>query len=303
MELKTLKTFQAIVNAGSFNRAAEELNYAQSTITMQIQKLEAELGMSLLERGKQQVSLTEAGRLLYEQSLRIVKDMELLESRLGELTAGEAGNLRLGATDPTASYRLPALLREFMTMHPGIDISVDIGSTPALTERLLKGELDMILCSAPEMGKGLHYEPLFTEKFVLLLPEDHPLAAEPQVTTSQFREHRLLITAAGCPYRKKLESVLQESAGPPLNTMEIGSMSALKYYVQSGLGMALVPESTLTPLPVGTIGKKLQDGPVDMSCGIACRTADYPLQLAALSLYQFLKSELAEQLNAQTVNN
>ncbi|MNW67977.1 hypothetical protein D3C74_466610 [compost metagenome] len=77
--------------------------------------------------------------------------------------------------------------------------------------------------------------------------------------------------------------------------MEIGSMSALKYYVQSGLGMALVPESTQQTFPVGTIGKRLQDGPVDLSCGIACRTADYPLQLAALSLYLFLKSELAAQ--------
>lgn len=294
MDLKTLKTFQAIVNTGSFNRAAEELNYAQSTITMQIQKLEAELGVQLIERGKQQISLTEAGRLLYEQSLRIVKDMELLESRLGNLTAGEAGNLRLGATDPTASHRLPALLQAFMTQHPGIDISVDIGSTPSLTERLLRGELDMILCSAPEMGKGLHYEPLFTEKFVLLLPEGHPLAAEPEVTANQLREHRLLITAAGCPYRKKLESVLQESAGPPLNTMEIGSMSALKFYVQSGLGIAFVPESTLKPSPEGTTTTRLKDGPVDMSCGIACRTADYPLRLAALSLYQFLKKELEE---------
>ncbi|MNC23322.1 HTH-type transcriptional regulator GltR [compost metagenome] len=293
MELKTLKTFQAIVNTGSFNRAADELNYAQSTITMQIQKLEAELGVQLLERGKQQISLTEAGRLLYEQSLRIVKDMELLENRLGDLTAGEAGNLRLGATDPTASYRLPVLLQEFMSRHPGIDISVDIGGTPALTERLLRGELDMMLSSAPEMSKGLHYEPLFIEKFVLLLPEDHPLADVPEVTSSQLREHRLLITASGCPYRKKLESILQESAGPMLNTMEIGSMSALRFYVQSGLGMALVPVSTLQPLPEGTAIKRLKDGPVDMSCGIACRTADYPLRLAALSLYQFLKRELA----------
>lgn len=64
MDLKTLKTFQTIVNFGSFNRAAEEMNYAQSTVTMQIQRLESDLGCQLLERGKQ-ITLTEAGRLLY----------------------------------------------------------------------------------------------------------------------------------------------------------------------------------------------------------------------------------------------
>lgn len=119
MDFKTLKTFQAIVRTGSFNRAAEELSYAQSTVTMQIQKLEAQLGVQLLERGKQQVILTEAGRLFHEQSLQIVKDMERLQSSLADLQSGGAGSVRIGATDPTASYRLPQLLRIFMEQFPG----------------------------------------------------------------------------------------------------------------------------------------------------------------------------------------
>lgn len=108
MDFKALITFQTIVSTGSFNRAAEELNYAQSTITMQIQKLESQLGVQLLERGKG-ISLTEAGRLFHEQSLLIVKDMGRLQSSLAEMKSGEAGSVRLGATDPTASYRLPRL--------------------------------------------------------------------------------------------------------------------------------------------------------------------------------------------------
>lgn len=72
MDLKTLKTFQMIVKHGSFIRAADEMNYVQSTVTMQIQKLESELGIQLIERGKK-ISLTEAGRLFYDQSLQIVK--------------------------------------------------------------------------------------------------------------------------------------------------------------------------------------------------------------------------------------
>lgn len=292
MDFKSLISFQTIVSTGSFHRAAEELNYAQSTITMQIQKLESELGLQLLERGKG-IRLTEAGRLFHEQSLRIMKDMERLKSSLEELKTGEAGKICLGATDPTATYRLPRLLKQFMTLHPRIDISVDISGTPALTEKLLRGELDMVLCSAPELGKELHYEPLFTEKFVLLMPEDHPLANQNEIAPQHLAGHRLLITAAGCPYRKKLESVLQEFAGPPLNTMEVGSMTALKFYVESGLGLAMVPESTLGPVPVGTIKRQLAGEPVDMACGIVCRMADYPLRSASLSLYQFLKSQLS----------
>ncbi|WP_372237797.1 LysR family transcriptional regulator [Paenibacillus sp. P46E] len=292
LDLKTLKTFQAIVQSGSFNRAAEELNYAQSTVTMQIQKLESDLGVQLLERGKG-ITLTEAGRLFHEQSLRIVKDMERLQSSITDLKSGEAGNVRIGAADPTASYRLPVILKKFLIRFPKMELSVDISGSGALCERLLRGELDVVLCSAPELGKELHFEPLFTEVFVLLMPEGHPLASAPVITADHLRGHRLLITAPTCPYRKKLESVLRESAGPPLNTMEIGSMSALKFYVQSGLGIALVPEVTLDPVPPGTVFRRLEGKAVDMTCGIICRIGDYPLKPAIRSLYDFIRQELA----------
>ncbi len=294
MDLKILRTFQTIVYSGSFNRAAEELNYAQSTVTMQMQKLEADLGVQLIERGKQ-ITLTEAGRLFHEQSLHIVKDMERLQSSLADLKIGEAGSIRVGVTDPTASYRFPLVLQHFMTLFPKIEVSVDIAGTPALCERLLRGELDFALCSAPELSKELYFEPLFTEEFVLLMPEQHPLANQQAVTPEELRGHRLLITAANCPYRKKLGSVLQESGGPPMNTMEIGSMTALKYYVESGLGLALVPEIMLNPIPVGTVVKKLAGQAINMSSGILCRVADYPLKQASIKLQQFLRQELMKQ--------
>ncbi|WP_379154199.1 LysR family transcriptional regulator [Paenibacillus sp. sgz5001063] len=295
MDLKTLKTFHAIVQTGSFNRAAEELNYAQSTVTMQIQKLESDLGVILLERGKG-ITLTEAGRLFHEQSFRIVKDMERLQSSITDLKSGEAGSVRIGASDPTASYRLPVILQKYISLFPKVELSVDIAGSGALCERLLHGELDVVLCSAPELGKELHFEPMFTEGFVLLMPEGHPLASEPVITADHLRGHRLLITAPGCPYRKKLESVLKESAGPPLSTMEIGSMSALKFYVQSGLGIALVPEVTLDPVPAGTVFRRLEGKAVDMTCGIICRIVDYPLKPVVRSIYDFIRQELAAPL-------
>lgn len=291
MDLKTIKTFQAIVISGSFNRAAEELNYAQSTVTMQMQRLESDLGCQLLERGKQ-ICLTEAGRLFYEESLHIVKDMERLQSRLADLKIGEAGNIRIGVTDPTASYRLPQLLSSFMAQFPKVKVSVEIAGTAALSELLLRGEMDMAVCSAPELGKELYFEPLFMEGFVLLMPEEHPLASKDNITPEDIQDHRLLITAVNCPYRKKLESVLQESGGVPFDTMEIGSMTALKYFVESGLGIALVPEIVLNPVPAGTVMRKLEGKVIDLTCGILCKLSNYPLKLASSRLYHFLKQEL-----------
>jgi len=293
MDLKTLKTFQLIAQSGSFMRAAEQLNYAQSTVTMQMQKLEADLGVQLIERGKK-IRLTEAGRLFYEQSRHIVRNMEQLQASLSDLQSGESGTIRLGVTEPTASYRLPRILTEFLSQYPKIRISVDFANTPTLSRQLLEGEIDLALCSAPDLGSELYYEPLFKEQFTVLMPERHPLASKAVIAPDDLRGHRLLVTSATCPYRKKLEMLWQQSANVPIDMMEIGSMTALKYFVESGLGIALVPSIVLSPLPTGTTVRPMSGMPVDMSFGILTKLSEFPLKQACSRLYQHLKQELLE---------
>ncbi|TVY11040.1 LysR family transcriptional regulator [Paenibacillus cremeus] len=295
MDLKTLKTFQQIVKYGSFNRAAQDMNYVQSTVTMQIQKLESELGVQLLERGKE-IGLTEAGRLLYDQSIQIVKQMEQLQTNITDLKSGEAGHLRLGVTEPTASYRLPGILKTFMSMYPNIRIAVEISNTPVLSERILKGEVDMALCTAPELGMGteLYFEPLFQEEFVALLPGNHPLSLRERIEPEDLQGYRLLITSATCPYRRKLEMVLQEKGSVTLDTMEVGSMTALKFYVESGLGVALVPKIMVDPESKGTVNREISGSLIHMTSGILCKASAYPLQRANQRLYAYLKQELKE---------
>ncbi|OMG00866.1 LysR family transcriptional regulator [Paenibacillus sp. FSL R7-0337] len=293
MDLKTLKTFHLIVQYGSFNRAAQEMNYAQSTVTMQIQKLESELGVKLIERGKE-IRLTEAGRLFHEQSLQITKNMEYLQTSLSNLKSGDSGHIRIGVTEPTASYRLPGVLRNFMTEHPNVRISVEISNTPTLKERVLQGEIDFALSTVPDLGSELHFEPLFQEEFAVLMPENHPLAQKEVIVPEEFQGYRLLITSATCPYRRKLEMVLQESGNLMLDTMEIGSMTALKHYVENGLGIALVPKIMIEPETSGTTVRMVSGSLISMTFGILCKASAYPLQLASGKLYQQLKLDLKE---------
>jgi DNA-binding transcriptional LysR family regulator len=289
MDLKTFKTLHTIVRSGSFHQAAEELNYAQSTVTMQIQRLEADLGVQLFERGKK-IKLTEAGRLFYEQSLDIAHRMEQLQANLSDMQNGEAGKVRLGVTEPSASYRLPMLLQAFMREYPKVEVSLEIASTPALVSSLKQGELDFALCSSPEAGEELYFHALFQEEFTALLPEGHPLADSESIRLSDLEGHRLLITAATCPYRKRLERMLQDAGQPSIVTMEIGSMTALKHYVASGFGIALIPRIALDPLPVGTLMREIQGESIDMLTGLLSRTA--PLGQAAVRLYENLRQKL-----------
>ncbi|TBL75751.1 LysR family transcriptional regulator [Paenibacillus thalictri] len=296
MDLKTLKTFQLIVKYGSFNRAAEEMNYAQSTVTMQMQKLESDLGVQLIERGKK-LGLTEAGRLFYEQCVQIVNQMEQVQADMAALQSGEAGSIRLGVTEPTASCRLPAVLSGFSSRYPKIRLTVDVASTPVLSERLDSGELDLALCSTPEISSGLFFEPLFREPFAVIMPHNHPLALQDAVSPLDMTEHRLLITAATCPYRRKLETVLRELGHTRLETMEIGSMAALPYFVAAGLGIALVPTIALQPAPAGTTVRPLQGDPIDMLFGILSKPSASSSNRACMKFYRYLKQELSDDPN------
>lgn len=293
MDFKILKTFHAIVKYGSFHRAAQEMNYVQSTVTMQIQKLESELGVTLIERGKD-MALTEAGRIFYEQSLRIAKSMDNLQKSMTSIGLGEAGHLRLGATEPTASHRLPQILKAFMIKYPGIRVSVEIASTLVLSERIRKGELDLALSTAPGIGSDLYFEPMYQEKFVLLLPEHHPLTGKDKLTAEDFAGHRLLITSSTCPYRKKLEYLLQEKGNILLDTMEVGSMTALKYYVEHGLGIALVPKIIVGPETMGTTARTIDGSLMHMTIGLLCKESLHPFQQASLKLYTCLKQTWGE---------
>ena len=186
MDLKTIKTFKTVVKFSSFQRAAEELNYAQSTITMHIKSLEEELNVTLLERGKN-FQLTEAGRLLNDKGDLLLKGFDSLKNAMEELLNGESGVIRLGVMEPTASYRIPSILKQFIERYPKIQLSIQIHSNNALIDMVKKEEIDLALCTAPEMSQDTVFLPLFQEKVVLLVPESHPLSGNENVYLRIFK--------------------------------------------------------------------------------------------------------------------
>jgi DNA-binding transcriptional LysR family regulator len=291
MDLRTIKTFQTIVKLGSFQHAAEALQYAQSTITIHIQKLESDLGIKLFERGKK-VCLTEAGRLFNEKAAILLKEFDCLQTTMSEWTHGEAGVVRLGVMEPTASYRLPSLLASFIERYPKVQVSIQINNTHTLSEMVKKGELDFAVCAAPDIGLDTAFEPLFVEQVALLMPKSHFLSGNQNVYIKDLQGERLLLTTSICPYRRQLERALLEKGGSPYFGIEISSMSALKYYVQANVGVAVVPLITVTPPPDGTVVKPIIDLDSGMTTGILRKADDISLGSAGERLTSVLRKEL-----------
>ena len=126
------------------------------------------------------------------------------------------------------------------------------------------------------------------------MPKDHPLSEKNLIHPFDFHRQKLLITSESCPYRKKLESVLRETGTITLDTMEIGSMTALQYYVAEGIGIALVPKITIQHLPVGkTTIRPVSGDLIHMSFGLLSRESAGSLQTGAQRLLQAIKQELS----------
>ena len=234
MDLKSVKTFETIARLGSFQKAADELKYVQSTVTMQIQKLESDLGVKLFERGRK-IQLTEAGRVFFEKADLLLKDLEYVQNSMNEWFNGETGKIKIGAIEPMAIYRMPKILAPFCAEYPKVQMSIEITNTNALTQMIKDCELDLAICNTPELDPNLTFEPLLTEDVSVLMPSNHPLSQKQEIYLADFKDEKLLLSGFVCNYRIHLEKSLTEAGVTPQIGLVVNSMSALKEYVLTGL--------------------------------------------------------------------
>lgn len=268
MEFKYLQTFQAVAAEGSFLKAAEKLQYAQSTITLHIQKLERELGVQLFARRNRRTELTVAGRTLQSHADHLLYRAQQLQQAMAGLVTGEAGQLRIGSVEPVASVHLPTVLVEFCRQYPKVRLTLEVGVTRTISRRVAAGELDLAICSPPAANLNLDFYPLFQDPISLLLPTSHVLAEQHNIATADLSEERLIVTEEHCPYRDVLEKALLSHGINLYSGVESMSSGALKQMVRYGLGIGILPSAAITPLPNDTVERRLSDLDLSLSIGL-----------------------------------
>ena len=268
MEFRHLQTFQAIIQEGSFLKAAEKLQYAQSTITLHMQQLEAELGVKLFSRRGKRTELTVAGRTLRDHADRLLHRAASLQQAMTDLVAGEAGHLRIGSIEPVASVHLPAILVQFFHKYPKVRLTLEVGVTQLISQRVATGSLDLAICSPPNANLGLIFELLFQDPISLLLPENHQLATLDEIPVSLLAQERLILTEEHCPYRNVLEKALLSHGINPFSGIEVMSLEALKQMVGYGLGIGVIPAAAIALPPVNTIARSILGLDLKLPVGI-----------------------------------
>ncbi|MBW4080499.1 LysR family transcriptional regulator [Paenibacillus sp. S150] len=245
MESRHLFTFLVVAETGSFTRAARKLDYAQSSITAQIQALEAELGQPLFDRISKKILLTDAGRRLLPYAQEISRMHTMAEVALRSET-GLSGVLRIGAPESLAAFRLPGIIKEFRGRYPQVQITLKPGACWELTEFVRTGELDLVFLLQPETEyKELHTETLIHEAMTLVAPLGHPLLELAEVLPHHLKDETILHTETGCTYRILFERHLNSHGVFPDPKLEFWSIEAIKQCVMAGLGISFLPLITV----------------------------------------------------------
>lgn len=245
MELRHLLTFIAVVEVRGFTRAANKLGYAQSSVTAQIQALEAELETPLFDRlGKNNI-LTDAGQRLLPYAQAIIKMHNLAKDAI-RLDTEFAGTLTIGAPESLAAFRLPGIIREYKSRYPDVKIILKPGVCWELHTQIRSGELDLAFCLQPETeDRDLHIETLVHEKMALIAPPDHPLVPYEYIEPAHLKDETILHTEPGCTYRVLFEQYLNSHGIFSNPDLEFWSIEAIKNCVMSGLGLSFLPLVTV----------------------------------------------------------
>lgn len=276
MELRQLRYFAVLAEELHFGRAAERLHMSQPPLSVQLRKLEDELGVPLLDRSTRRVELTAAGLELQERLAQVLPMLDDALTGLDEVRAGMRGHVEIGFVSSASYTVLPAAVRRFRELRPHVEPRLTPLTTAEQIERVQEGQLDVAIVRDPSPSELYAVVPLVDERLVVCAPRDHALAAADagagRVAPADVLEHPLigyprhlmpgfvdLVHAALAPARRQLryahKVVHQETA--------LG-------FVAAGEGVTVLPESVREQLPASIRAVELA---TDLSSRLVAVTA------------------------------
>jgi DNA-binding transcriptional LysR family regulator len=245
MELRQLRYLVAVAEEQHFTRAAAREHVAQPALSQQIRRLEAELGLTLVQRTTRRVAMTEAGDLLVARARRVIAELEAAHAELQSLAGVQAGRLSVGALHTMGPVDLSLLLATFHRRYPGVELTVREQSSEELAEMLRDDEVDVAFLSVTEriQSHGLTLHPLVREELVAVLPPDHQLAGRRQVRLGDLAQDAFISFREGARLRELLVSAAAAAGFEPRIALESNESRRIRSLVSRGLGVAILPRS------------------------------------------------------------
>lgn len=242
MEIRQLRAFIAIAELGTFTAGAIRVHVTQAAISMQIRQLENELGAKLFIRAPRRVMLTEAGEQLLQRARQILRDHDAAVDEIAELAGAERGRLRIGSASAMVTTDvLPKLLKEVRKQHARAEITVASGTSEALVQQILGGELDVAFVSLPVEARGINTQQLSQDQLVAIASPRHRFAKQRTISAYTLAGEKLILGERGGNTRRLIDQFFAQQGVTLQVTMELSRQAAIRRMVEEDMGVGIVP--------------------------------------------------------------
>jgi len=245
---RRLQVFHTVARLLSFTKAAETLHMTQPAVTFQVRQLEEHFNTRLFDRTHNRISLTDAGKKVYEYSDRIFELYSEMENAVREMTGEISGALTIGASTTIAEYMLPTLLGDFKEKYPEVTILLKVSNSDGIVSMVENNTIDLGVVESPVGNKNLVVETCRRDQLVAIVPPGHSLGGKGSVEFSELLEYPFICREEGSGTRDVINDYLhklQYTSGALKIAMELGSPEAVKGAVEAGMGVSIVSRATI----------------------------------------------------------
>jgi LysR family transcriptional regulator, transcription activator of glutamate synthase operon len=290
VELRQLRSVEAVARHRHFTRAAEELHVAQSALSHQIRRLEEELGTPLFERTSRRVTPTEAGQAMAARARRVLAEVDAAREEVDELRGVLRGRIWIGALLPAGGLDVPGLLARFSRAHPGVEVGLREGIAADMLRFLAARELDAAFCLLAGDPPGeLAVERLSSEEVVAAFAPDRAPPA-PRVTVADLARRTIVSLRRGSAITSVLDRRFADVGEPLRLALESGDPFLLRSLAAQGFATAILPRS-ITSLEGPALDVRSLDPPVHLPVALVWRERNAPP--AARMFVEFVRRDAA----------
>lgn len=254
VEIRHLRYFLAIAEAGSFSRAADHLGISQPSISQQMRDAEARLRVTLFQRRGKRILLTAAGLVFQEHARSLLRQFEIFLQEVSSGPEQRDGTLLLGVVPILDTALVPQLLGRFAARYPSITVSVAEVSSTEIETALEEGRMDLGLGFVTHHSPNLRYERLCSDEFALIVPELHPWWSRPVIDLSEIHQQRLVQLPDRFVTRRMTDEICRNHQVRPRTVAEISAIQTLLRSLAPLKAATLMPKIAL----LGTQGLKLK---------------------------------------------
>lgn len=256
MDIKQLHYFVTVSDLLSYSKAAQKLHISQPSLSNAIKNLEQEVGSPLLERNTRKVELTDAGKILYQKSMLLLSQMDMLKKEMAEVKLTGSGELIIGIIE-SVKHWVPKVIREYQEHFPSIHIKlIEVLGKKAVTESLRKYQTHLLITNQFIQDDDIESVPLYDEQLVLVLHKAHPLAQRESIRLTDLHREPFIISTEGFQTRSDILRAFSLENITPGIQFEIERFETALTLVRENLGITIIPENYLSELTDASIVQK-----------------------------------------------